>query len=62
MSKTMCHICGKHPADCKDYRFIESVGLQGKVFDCTLCFGLNDVAIVEIIRDGVDPEDFYQED
>ena len=57
-----CEICRNHKVDKKDYRFIDSCGLQGKVIVCHWCFGLNDVAISEIMRDELDPEDFYEEE
>ena len=44
-----CGICRKYKAECKDYRFIDSCGLQGKVLTCRWCFRLNDIAICEII-------------
>lgn len=58
----MCEICGKHPVATRDYRFIDSCGLQGKCFVCKFCVGLNDVAISEIVRDKLDPKDFYEFD
>tara|TARA_R100001129_G_C5252527_1_gene228760 strand:+ start:626 stop:790 length:165 start_codon:yes stop_codon:yes gene_type:complete len=46
----------------KDYRFIDSCGLQGSVLSCEWCFDLNDVAVAEIIRNGLDPKkEFYNE-
>jgi 5-methylcytosine-specific restriction endonuclease McrA len=57
-----CQICDTHEAEVKDYRFINSCGLQGKVLSCTYCNGLNDDAICEIIRDELDPKDFYNEE
>ena len=57
MSK--CHICRKHPIKHKDYRFIDSCGLQGSTLVCEWCQGLNDVAIKDIVRDELDPKDFY---
>ena len=54
-----CHICSKHKIYHKDYRFIESCGLQGKVLVCEWCFNLNDVAISDIIRDKLNPKDYY---
>ena len=53
-----CEICRKH----KDYRFIDSCGLQGKIFVCEWCRGLNDVAISDIIREELNPKQFYQEE
>tara|TARA_R100001510_G_C7654538_1_gene213201 strand:- start:1874 stop:2056 length:183 start_codon:yes stop_codon:yes gene_type:complete len=54
-----CHICNKHKAKIKDYRFIDSVGLQGSVLACKYCFNLNDVSIVEIIKNNLNPKNFY---
>lgn len=62
MSKErMCEICGKHPVAHRDYRFIDSCGLQGKVFVCKFCVGLNDVAIRHIVRKELDPREFYDD-
>ena len=58
----MCEICRKHPVAHRDYRFIDSCGLQGKCFVCEYFVGLNDVAICEIVRDELDPKDFYEFD
>jgi len=55
-----CNICRKHNADYKDYRFIDSCGLQGKVLVCKWCFDLNDDATREVIRDEIDPKEFYE--
>ena len=57
-----CNICRKHPIKYKDYRFIDSCGLQGSVYVCEWCQGLNDVAISDIIRDELNPKQFYQEE
>jgi len=57
--KRPCHICRKHEIEYKDYRFIDSCGLQGKTLVCRWCRDLDDVAISDIIRDDLDPEDFY---
>ena len=57
-----CHICRKHPIKHKDYRFIDSCGLQGSTLVCEWCVGLNDVAIKDIIRDELNPKDFYEEE
>tara|TARA_R100001082_G_scaffold44518_1_gene23702 strand:- start:5742 stop:5924 length:183 start_codon:yes stop_codon:yes gene_type:complete len=54
-----CHICNKHKIKIKDYRFIDSVGLQGGVLACKYCFSLNDVTIVEIIKNNLNPKTFY---
>ena len=56
-----CNICNKHKAKIKDYRFIDSVGLQGSVLTCKLCFNLNDVAIVDIKKNSLDPKIFFEE-
>tara|TARA_Y100000310_G_scaffold180376_1_gene180263 strand:+ start:334 stop:528 length:195 start_codon:yes stop_codon:yes gene_type:complete len=56
-----CNICRKHKAEHKDYRFIDSCGLQGKIFVCEWCLGLNDVAVSDIIRDKLNPKQFYTE-
>ena len=56
-----CTVCRKHPVKYRDYRFIESCGLQGKGFVCMWCKGLDDVAVAEIFRDELDPRDFYDE-
>ena len=55
----MCHICFKHKIKIKDYRFIYSAGLQGSVLSCEWCYDLNDVAIVDIIKNNLDPKTFY---
>ena len=57
-----CEICRKHDVSRKDYRFIDSCGLQGKVLDCEWCYNLSDVAVSEVIRDGLDPKDFYEKE
>ena len=57
--KNDCQICRKHPIMYKDYRFLDNCGLQGKVLVCQWCRDLNDVAISDIMRDELDPEDFY---
>ena len=56
-----CNICRKHKAEHKDYRFIDSCGLQGKIFVCKWCLGLHDVAVSDIIRDKLNPKQFYTE-
>ena len=55
-----CNICRKHDITIKDYRFIDSCGLQGKVLVCNWCWDLNDDAIREVIRDELDPKEFYE--
>ena len=60
MEQNLCRICRKHPIEVRDYRFIDSVGLQGKVLVCKLCYGLNDATIVDVMRDELDPETFYE--
>ena len=57
-----CEICRKHDVSRKDYRFIDSCGLQGKVLDCEWCYNLSDVAVSEVIRDGLDSKDFYEKE
>ena len=54
-----CQICHKHEADSRDYRFIDSCGLQGKVYACNWCINLNDNAIEEIVGEQADPKDYY---
>lgn len=61
-TKIKCEICRKHEVSRKDYRFIDSCGLQGKVLDCEWCYNLTDVAISDIIRDSLDPKSFYDEE
>ena len=56
-----CQICRKHKATVKDYRFIDSCGLQGKVLDCNWCFNLNDDTVRTVIRDNLDPKSLYDE-
>ena len=56
-----CQICRKHEAEYKDYRFIDSCGLQGKVISCGWCKGLNDEAIREIIREEINPKEYYDD-
>ena len=60
--KNDCQICRKHPIKHKDYRFLDSCGLQGKVLVCEWGVGLSDVAISNIIRDEEDPTDYYDEE
>ena len=59
MSKRKCDICYKNNVEVKDYRFIESCGLQGKILSCKLCFNLDDVAICQIVNEGLNPKEFY---
>ena len=59
--KRKCDICYKNNVKFKDYRFIESCGLQGKVLSCKWCFDLNEVAISQIVRDGLNPKEFYNQ-
>ena len=56
-----CRICRIYKAKYKDYRFIDSCGLQGKVLVCKWCFRLNDVTVCEIIRGNgsIDPNKVY---
>ena len=55
-----CQICNKHEAECKDYRFIDSCGLQGKVYSCKWCIGLSDEAIEIVVGDELDPQELYE--
>ena len=61
-TKIKCEICRKYEVSRKDYRFIDSCGLQGRVLDCEWCYNLTDVAISDIIRDSLDPKSFYDEE
>ena len=56
-----CRICRIYKAKYKDYRFIDSCGLQGKVLACKWCFRLNDVAICNIIsgNGSINPKKTY---
>jgi|TARA_Y100000034_G_scaffold130987_1_gene190741 hypothetical protein len=58
---TKCEICRTYKAKYKDYRFIDSCGLQGKVLVCSWCFRLNDIAIREIVRSNgsINPKKTY---
>jgi len=58
---TMCEVCGKHEATTKDYRFMEGY-FEGKVLSCKWCANLADYALVDIVRDKLDPKDFYDEE
>ena len=58
--KRKCDVCNKHDVKHKDYRFIDSIGFQGKILSCAYCVGLNDVAIVEIHSGRAIPEDYYE--
>ncbi len=60
MSK--CQICNQHEAECKDYRFIGTYGLDGKVLSCGWCRDLNDSTICEVIRTKSDPKEYYDEE
>ena len=57
MDEIKCGICRKHKAEYRDYRFIDSCGLQGKVLSCGHCRNLNDKEISIIVNDELDPED-----
>ena len=60
--KTMkCQICRKYKVEHRDYRFIDSGGLQGKTLVCRWCVNLDNVAISDIIREELDPKTFYRE-
>jgi len=54
-----CQICRKHKVEYKDYRFIDSCGLQGKTLVCKWCRDLNDVTISDIVREELDPKVYY---
>ena len=56
-----CDICNIHKAEYKDYRFIDSCGLQGKTLSCEYCRGLSDSTICEVVRDGLNPKSFFGE-
>ena len=56
-----CAICKRNDVSRRDYRFIDSCGLQGKVLVCEWCYNLSDVAISDIIRDSLDPKNFYDD-
>ena len=55
-----CEICNKHQIDYKDYRFIDGY-FNGKTLVCKWCFSLNDVAIVEVFNEDIDPKKYYKE-
>ncbi len=55
-----CEICNKHQIDYKDYRFIDGY-FNGKTFVCKWCFNLNDVAIVEVFDNSINPKKYYKE-
>ena len=57
-----CGICRKHKAEYRDYRFIESCGLQGKVLACNYCRDLNDETISEVIRGRLDPKVYFEKE
>jgi hypothetical protein len=59
--KRSCDICRKHEARWKDYRFIDSCGLQGKTIVCKWCRELDDVAVAEIFRNEIDPKEFFND-
>lgn len=46
-NKIMCECCRRAEATLKDYRFIESISVSGKVLVCKYCFELSDVEFVE---------------
>ena len=58
--KNDCQICRKHPIKHRDYRHLDSCGLQGKVLVCEWCVGLNDKAIRNIFKNEEDPKDYYE--
>ena len=43
MSKIICECCQIRPATTKDFRFIDSINVSGKVLVCDTCRNLNDV-------------------
>ncbi len=55
-----CYICNKNNVKTKDYRFIESLGIQGKILSCEYCFSLNDKTIIKIIKNNENPKKYYK--
>tara|TARA_Y100000310_G_scaffold16903_1_gene16819 strand:+ start:1607 stop:1783 length:177 start_codon:yes stop_codon:yes gene_type:complete len=55
-----CEICNKHKATMKDYRYIDGY-FNGKILVCKWCRNLNDVSIVEIFKDKLNPKSYYGE-
>ena len=53
-----CEICTKHKAEYKDYRYIDGY-FNGKTLACKWCWGLNDVSLVEIFDEKLNPKSFY---
>lgn len=51
-----CYSCGTKKDLLKDYRYIDSLGLQGKVIMCKRCFSLNDAEIVtrEVMKNDIE--------
>lgn len=47
MTDIMCDCCRRAKATIKDYRYIDSIGCQGKVLVCKYCFNLSDVEFVQ---------------
>jgi len=38
----ICSCCRRTEATIKDYRFIDSIGCQGKILVCKYCYNLTD--------------------
>ena len=55
-----CNICKKNKAKRSDYRFIDSCGIQGKVFSCLFCYGLSDEGIRLVVKDDLNPKELYR--
>ena len=55
-----CEVCNKHKAKYKDYRFIDGY-FNGKILVCKWCFDLNDVSLVEIFNNKLNPESYHDE-
>ena len=54
-----CYICNKNNAQTQDYRFIDSLGMQGKILSCEYCFSLNDKTIIKIKKNNENPKKYY---
>tara|TARA_R100000700_G_C3055421_1_gene72733 strand:+ start:234 stop:428 length:195 start_codon:yes stop_codon:yes gene_type:complete len=54
-----CYICNKNNAKTQDYRFIDSLGIQGKILSCEYCFSLNDKTIIKIKKNNENPKKYY---
>ncbi len=55
--RVVCEVCGKHEAVTKNFR---KDGVKSE--ECTWCSGLSDSAVANIIKDNLDPLDFYELD